>query len=64
MTHYEIYVVTKKGKLKPTGVWDRGYKVSDVEDNLGRAIKKINKPCVIVQSHMKVIPEPTNTSKK
>lgn len=52
MNKYEIYIITKEGTLKPTGVWVRGHKLTHVEDNLSRAIKKIDTPCVIAISHL------------
>lgn len=52
MKKYEVYTVEKDGTLKPTGIWDRGYKINQVEDTLGRCMKKLDKPCIIVISNL------------
>lgn len=52
MKKFEVYVLTLEGTLEATGIWDRGRKLSHVEDNLSRTIKKLKKPCVIVISEL------------
>ena len=59
MRKYEIYTIEKNGTLKPTGIWDRGTKMSHVEDSLGRVIKKLDVPCVIGISNL--TPEDTES---
>ena len=50
MMKYEIYVRDERGVLIPTGLWERGYKLNQVEAELNRKIAKIGKPCTILTS--------------
>lgn len=48
MNRYEIYVLDEDGKLHPTGIWERGYRLNEVERDLSKFIWKIEKPCTIL----------------
>ena len=50
MNTYEIYTVTESGTIVPSTFSIRAHKMSHVELELNRLIKKIGKPCVIVIS--------------
>lgn len=48
MNRYEIYVLDDEGKLHPTGIWNRGHKMSQIEGEFRKAIHDIEKPCAIL----------------
>jgi len=50
MMKYELAVRGSDKKLHPTGIWKRGYKMGQVEDELNTVICKIGLPCVILVS--------------
>ena len=48
MNRYELYVLDEEGKLHPTGIWKRGHRMTQVEEEFRKAIYKIGKPCSIL----------------